>query len=268
MRISVTNVSFSYADGAPLALSSASVAVGDGESVALIGPNGSGKSTLLRIISGNLHPTVGEVQLDGVPLESLSRRQIARRLAVVEQERAMGFDFSVREVVAMGRIPHHARFARETRTDRAAIEGAMELADVASLADRSIRALSGGEGQSVHLARALAQDPDALLLDEPTTYLDLRHQVRFMSIVQERVTEGLTVVMAIHDLTLAAQAAGRIALLDEGRVVATGSPGEVLTTSSLLDVFEVDAFVGTHPELGTLYVLPSLAMRDRERAPG
>jgi len=170
----------------------------------------------------------------------------------------MGFDFTVREVVAMGRIPHRGRFSRESPDDRRTIERAMELADVRDLADRSIRAVSGGERQRVHLGMALAQEPDVLLLDEPTTHLDLRHQVQFMTIVREQADEGMTVLIAIHDLTLAAQAADRIALMNEGRFVALGAPTEVLTPSNVRHVFGVTAVVGEHPVLGTTYVLPTL----------
>jgi len=260
MHVTVEHVSFAY-DAATPALRGIDLAIASGESVALIGPNGSGKSTLLKVVSGALHPQNGTIRLNGSPIATLSPRQIARRLAMVEQERSMGFDFTAREVIAMGRIPHRGRFARESIKDRLAIDRAMELADVRELADRSIRAVSGGERQRVFLGMALAQEPDVLLLDEPTTHLDLRHQVGFMSIVQDRGEAGLTVLIAIHDLTLAAQAADRIALLSEGRSVVTGTPSEVLTSSNVRRVFGVEAAVGEHPELGTTYVLPNLIGR-------
>lgn len=260
MRVTVESVSFAY-DATTPALRGVDLDVPTGESVALIGPNGSGKSTLLKLVSAVLRPDSGSVRLDGSPIESLSTRQIARRLAMVEQERSMGFDFTVREVVAMGRIAHRARFARESTDDRRAIERGLELADVHELADRSIRAVSGGERQRVYLGMALAQEPEVLLLDEPTTHLDLRHQVQFMSIVRQRAQAGMTVLIAIHDLTLAAQATDRIALIGEGRIVVMGTPGEVLTSSNIRRVFGVDAIVGEHPELETTYVLPALSRR-------
>jgi iron complex transport system ATP-binding protein len=260
MRIEVRNVSFAYDDRTP-ALRGARLDVRSGESVALIGPNGSGKSTLLKVVSGVLRPDMGAVQLDERNIGELSARRRARCLAMVEQERPMGFDFTVREVVAMGRIPYRGRFAREARVDRRAVDRAMDLADIRELADRSIRAVSGGERQRVFLGMALAQEPDVLLLDEPTTHLDLRHQVGFMSIVRERACAGMTVLIAIHDLTLAAQATDRIALMSEGRIVVTGIAGDVLTASNVRRVFGVDAVVGAHPELGTTYVLPTLTRR-------
>ncbi len=262
MRVTVENVSFAYDPSTPV-LKRVDLAVASRESVALIGPNGSGKSTLLKVISGFLRPDSGTVYLDGSPIGALSARQVARRLAMVEQERSMGFDFTVREVVAMGRIPHRGRFARESSDDRQAIDRAMQLADVRELADRSIRAISGGERQRVYLGMALAQEPEILLLDEPTTHLDLRHQVQFMSIVRKRAEAGMTVLIAIHNLTLAAQAADRISLMSERRIVVTGTPSEVLTPSNVRRVFNVEAVVGAHPELGTIYVLPTLTEHSR-----
>jgi len=203
MRIEIEHVSFSYEPAAP-ALRAVDLSVATGASVALIGPNGSGKSTLLRVASGVLRPDSGVVRLEGRSIAAMSGRQLARHLAMVEQERPMGFDFTVREVVAMGRIPYAGRFTRESGSDRRAIEHAMDLADIGGLADRSIRAISGGERQRVYLGMALAQQPEILLLDEPTTHLDLRHQVQFMSIVRQQVREGMTAIVAIHDLTLAA----------------------------------------------------------------
>ncbi len=261
MRVTIESVSFAYDPSTP-ALKGVDLAVVSGESLALIGPNGSGKSTLLKVVSGVLRPDHGTVRLDDSPIDSLSARGIARHLAMVEQERPIGFDFTVHEVVAMGRIPHRGRFARESIEDRRAIDRAMQLADVRELADRSIRAVSGGERQRVYLGLALAQEPEILLLDEPTTHLDLRHQVQFMTIVREQAEAGMTVLIAIHDLTLAAQTADRIALMSEGRIVVTGTPSEVLTPSNVQRVFGVNAVVGKHPELGTIYVLPALTQRN------
>lgn len=263
MRIFVDRVSFSY-NGAPLVLDEIGLEVNGSEFVALIGPNGAGKSTLLKIISGVLRPSNGNVQLGDSSIETLSVRQIAQRLAMVEQERPIGFDFTVREVVAMGRTPHRGRFARETPEDREAIERAMTLADVVNLEDRSIRAVSGGERQRVFLAMALAQEPKALLLDEPTTHLDLRHQVQFMSIVQERAKEGATVLMAIHDLTLAAQTTDRIALMHQGRIIVTGPPSDVLTHGHIKQAFDLDVVVGSDPDTSLTYVLPSIPKPNRE----
>ncbi|MBU0595712.1 ABC transporter ATP-binding protein [Candidatus Bipolaricaulota bacterium] len=262
MRIAIEHVSFSYDSSTP-ALRDADLAIAAATSIALIGPNGSGKSTLLKLSSGVLRPDQGRITLDGRPIGTLNPRQIARRVAMVAQERPMGFDFTVREVVAMGRIPHSGRFARESPEDRIAIEQAMRLADIGRLAERSIRAISGGERQRVYLGMALAQEPEILLLDEPTTHLDLRHQVQFMSIVSERVLDGVTALVAIHDLTLAAQSCDRIALFSEGQILATGTPKAVLTELNLERVFGIQVIVEEHPQLGTTYVLPRLTHQGR-----
>jgi iron complex transport system ATP-binding protein len=263
MDITVAGVSFAY-EGSDFVLEEVDLTARHGELFALIGPNGSGKSTLLKVISGVLRPLEGAVRLGGTPLRALSTRQIAQRLAMVEQDRQIGFDFTVREIVAMGRIAHRGRFVRETDSDRRAIERAMALTDIERFADRTVHAVSGGERQRVFLATALAQEPKALLLDEPTTHLDLRHQVQFMSIVRTTAEEGTTILIAIHDLTLAAQATTRIALMRKGRIVVTGTPGEVLTQSYLQHVFGVDVVVGSHPEPRILYVLPTVPRRNAE----
>lgn len=257
MNVNVEDVSYAYAGGVR-AVCDVTLNVASGSSLALIGPNGSGKSTLLRLISGVLTADQGSVQLGGQPLGTLSPRRIARHLAMVDQERSMGFDFTVREVVAMGRIAHRARFSQETSRDHAIVARALGLADVERLAERSIRAISGGERQRVYLALALAQEPEVLLLDEPTTYLDLQHQARFMSVVQDRLREGMTVLTAIHDLTLAAQTADRIAMIKNGRIEEKGTATQVLTPSNIRRVFDVDASVGRDPTTGALYVVSSL----------
>lgn len=262
MRIFVDRVSFSY-DQAHRVLDGVDLEVNGGEFASLIGPNGAGKSTLLKIISGVLRPTAGNIHLGDSSVSSLSVRQIAQRLAMVEQERPIGFDFTVREVVAMGRTPHRGRFARETQDDRGAIEHALELADVEELKARSIRAISGGERQRVFLAMALAQEPKALLLDEPTTHLDLRHQAQFMSIVRERADDGAAVLMAIHDLTLAAQSTDRIALMHQGQIIVAGSPEAVLTSEYIKKAFNLDVVVGRHEDTSLTYVLPRISETDR-----
>lgn len=257
MRVEVTSVSFAYEDEQPV-LRDVSLVVQSGQAVGLIGPNGSGKSTLLRLIARSLKPNRGHICLGGKDIAKLGTREIARSLAMVEQQRVLGFDFTVRDVVSMGRMPHRGRLSRESKSDREAIERAMRWAEVEQLSERSTRALSGGEGQRVFLAMALAQEPAVLLLDEPTTFLDLRHQLSFLSIVKERIAAGLTVLLSIHDLTLAAQIAERLVMLNDGIVACAGSPKGVLTMDNLRKVFGVEAAVGQHGATEMLYVLPSL----------
>ncbi len=261
MEITVDGLKFSY-NGSPL-LDGIDLTVPKGEVLAIVGPNGSGKTTLLKNISGILSPEVGSVYLDMTRLPELSITELARHLAVVEQEREIGFDFTVREVVALGRIPHRGRFARETRTDKQWIGRAMELANVAPFAERSIRELSGGEKQRVFLAMALAQNPRVLLLDEPTTYLDINYQLQIMEIICQQAATGLTVLMAIHDLNLAAQYADRVAILHRGRLLAVGRPVDVLTKTNIKRAFQAEVIVGRNPLTNYLYIMP-LAHRLRK----
>lgn len=207
--------------------------------LALVGPNGSGKSTLLRLLGGLWKASEGTVTLDGRNLKSLPRRVIARRLAYTPQDTRLDFAFTVREAVMMGRHPHLGRFEIEREIDRAAAHEAMRRADVARLADRFVTELSGGERQRVLLARSLATEAPILLLDEPTASLDIAHALDVLSLCRELAEEEKAIAIAIHDLNLAARFADRVALLDEGRLVACGATDEVLRAESLNRVFGV-----------------------------
>jgi iron complex transport system ATP-binding protein len=210
-----------------------SAEVGAGEWVALIGPNGAGKTSLLRAIAGLL-PCVGTVSLLGTPLGDMSRRERARRLAVVPQEPQTPPWLTVAEYVLMGRTPHLGPLAREGAADREAASRALERLDLEELAERILGTLSGGERQRVVVARALAQEASIVLLDEPTASLDIGHQQQALDLLDVlRASDGLTLVAAMHDLTLAAHYADRVLLLDDGQVVADGTPPEVLTEESL-----------------------------------
>jgi len=255
MKLTVQGLTFAYAGADPV-LRGVDLTISGGELVALVGANGSGKSTLLSLISGYFSPADGEVLLDDISLRSLSPRTIAKRLASLEQDRHMALDFTVREVVAMGRIPHRSRFGRETAHDRERIDEAMTLTDTTDLADRSIHALSGGERQRVYLATALAQDPEALILDEPTTHFDIRYQMELMEIIADRARSGLAVLMAVHDLNIAAAYANRIAILREGRIVADGEPADILTEASIAEAFGAQVAVRHDPETGKVTVVP------------
>jgi iron complex transport system ATP-binding protein len=221
-----------------------------GEVVGLVGPNGAGKTTLLRVCNGSLDPAAGTVTVGGDALAGLSARETARRVGTVPQEPSLGFDFPVREAVAIGRTAHVSRFGRRGPDDRAAVERAMDRAAVTDLADRSVTALSGGERARVSLARALAQETPVLLLDEPTANLDVGHQVRTLSLVRDLADDGRAVVAAIHDLNLAARFCDRLVLLAGGTVRAAGAPADVLTPAALADAFGVRARVETDPATG------------------
>ena len=225
--------------------------VGQRELVGVIGPNGSGKSTLLKCIYRVLKPTGGAVYLDGKDLEDYSFKQSARRVAVVAQHNYYNFDFTVQDVVLMGRAPHKRALDRDNARDYQLVAQALETVGMAAFAGRSFSTLSGGEQQRVILARALAQDTPCLILDEPTNHLDIKYQLQLMDIVK-----GLdrTVVAAIHDLNIAAMYCDTIFVMQSGHIVAAGAPRDVLTRSLIRSVYEVDADVFTDSD-GLLRVL-------------
>ncbi len=211
-----------------------------GELVALLGTNGSGKTTLLRCLAGTLVPGGGSVTFAGRRLPAWRREELARRVAVLPQQVDLPGGFRVAELVAMGRSPHAQRLFGSTAVDERAIERALRDADATELSDRWVEELSGGERQRLLVAMALAQEPDLLLLDEPTLHLDLAHQVALLAAIRRlRDQRGMAVLAVLHDLNLAAAFAPRVALLDGGRVAADGPPGEVLTTDLVRRVFGV-----------------------------
>lgn len=226
-----------------------SVDIARGEFVSLIGPNGSGKTTLLRLLSGSLSPDRGTVEIFGRDARAMRRREAARKVAVVPQETSVAFAFTVEEIVLMGRFPHLGAYGFEGEHDLELAREAMKLTETLKFAGRSIQDLSGGERQRVIIARALAQEADVLLLDEPTAFLDIRHQVEVSRLVGNLKKEkGLTVVAASHDLNLAASFCDRLVLLKEGEVFAEGPPEEVIDESILGEAYETEVFVGNWEE--------------------
>jgi iron complex transport system ATP-binding protein len=226
-----------------------------GEVLTLAGPNGAGKTTLFRVASRVLAPQAGSVSLFGRPLASFSRRELARSLAVVPQDATFAFPFRAGEIVLMGRSPHLGALGFETRDDLERARAAMTRVGIEHLADRSVLELSGGERQLVLLARALAQDPRVLLLDEPTAHLDLRHRVEVARLVRELAKDGRSALVVSHDLGLAARSGDRIALLRAGELRALGTPREVLTRENLRAVFDVEAEI-LETRDGGLQVVP------------
>lgn len=222
--------------GSRLAVRGASLRAEAGTLTALLGPNGAGKSTLLRALGG-IGRFTGSVLVDGVPIDRLSRLEIARQVALVAQDPPADVPFTVYEAVLMGRAPHQGRLALEGRRDREVAESAMRDAEVELLAARPIDQLSGGERRRVFLARALAQEPRILLLDEPTAFLDLGHQAKVMERASALARRGLCVVAVLHDPNLAAAWADRAVLMREGEIVAQGAAGEVLDRSLLEELY-------------------------------
>ena len=266
--VRIENLRFAY--GERTILDQISLDVRPGEIVGLIGPNGSGKSTLIKLLSAVLPLGAGKISLLGDDISTLSRRQIAQRLAVVPQEPRFAFPFSALEVVLMGRHPHLSGLAFEAGEDIEIARSAMRRCGVESFADRPVQQLSSGERQRVVFARALTQQPSILLLDEPASFLDIRHQVELYDLVRAEATErGVAVLSVLHDLNLAAEYCDRIALLSDGRLAANGPTDEVFSYSNLKQVFGTEVYVDTNSLTGKMLVVPlsGRAQRQLQRDP-
>ena len=255
VRLTTSGLSFSYVTD-PV-LREVSLEVNPGEIVGVIGPNGSGKTTLVKVLSGVLSEYSGSVQVEGEEVCNLSHRQLARMVAVVPQETESALPFTTLEVVLMGRHPYSRGLSFDTAADIEIARWALERSGAAHLAARNIQRLSSGERQRVVFARALAQQPGALLLDEPTSFMDIRYQVELYDLVRGlAVEDGITVLTTLHDLNLAAEYCDRIYLIGEGCVRASGPTDEVLTYANLTEVFETDVYVDTNDLTGKLMVIP------------
>jgi iron complex transport system ATP-binding protein len=258
-----TDLTFAYAG--PPVIQGVSLTVPDGELVGMIGPNGSGKTTLLRLLAGTRRPKPGRVTLDGLPIASLPRADVARRMAVVPQETHLAFDYSVLEVVLMGRYAHLGPFALEGPPDLAIAREALGWTGVAQLESRLFSTLSGGEKQRVVIAAALAQITTGerrpagrvLLLDEPTAALDLKYQLEIALLLQSLHRElRLTIVVSTHDLAFAAALCSRIVMLKGGSIAADGPAADVLTPERIRDLYDVDVEITRHAATGRLLVIP------------
>ncbi len=245
--ISVENLAYAYPDGTHV-LRGLDFNIAGGSFFIIIGPNGSGKTTLVKIIAGLIRPGQGRVDIMGEPLRAYSRRAIARRIAYVPQQTAMDFPFFVSDAVLFGRAPHLGAFGIESGEDRELARQAMAFTEVDHLAGRRIDQLSGGERQRVFIARAICQAPEIILLDEPTASLDIAHQLRVMDLMEKMKAEkGITVVMVSHDINLAALYADALMLLQRGKLVAYGEPGDVLTYQTLEDTYGCRLLVDESP---------------------
>jgi iron complex transport system ATP-binding protein len=230
-----------------------SLTADDGQFTGLLGPNGSGKSTILKTVYRVHKPAAGRLLLDGTDLLSLSARDAARRIAVVAQETTSEFDFTVREMVMIGRTPYKRAFGADTEADHAAVEQAIERVGCGHLTSRSFNTLSGGEKQLVLIARALAQGADHLILDEPTNHLDVRHQIEILEVVAGL---GATVLAALHDLSLAALFCDPVYILAAGRMAAGGPPSAVLNEQTIRRAYGADVLVIPHPDTGEPHLIP------------
>lgn len=261
--MSLSDVRFAYPAAAPF-LGPVSLEIGLGQLWMIVGPNGAGKSTLLKIMAGLLRPTAGDATLDGRRLDGVAPRDRARRIAYLPQHLPTHLTQSVHEVVLLGRYPHRTLGLFESAHDHAVVEQSLEVMGLSAFADRPVATLSGGEAQRVHVAAALAQEPALLLLDEPTTSLDLRHQLEIYRLLQRLVTEqGLGVVVVTHDLNGAARYGSHVALMNAGRFVAVGPAADVLQPAHLDAVYGVRTGVVTAGSPPRRWVVPIGSADDR-----
>jgi len=253
--IQADQITFSY--GRNNILEDLSLAIQKGAFVSIIGPNGSGKSTLLKNISAELTPQKGAVLLEDRDIFRIKKKELAQKMAVVPQETGGNFAFSVLDTVLMGRMPHQRRFQADSARDLEIASWAMKITNVWHLRDRTIDELSGGEKQRVIVARALTQEPQILLLDEPTSHLDIQHQLELLELLSElNRSRGLTVIAVLHDLNLAAQFSQEIILLNKGKIMAYGPPEQVLTARNIRESYNIDVVVASNAITGRLNIIP------------
>jgi iron complex transport system ATP-binding protein len=252
-------VQFRYPASPSPAIADVTATIEAGRFTALIGPNGSGKSTLIRLLLGAGKPEAGEIRFGGRPLNEWSRRDLARTIGVVPQNEEITFPLTVRELASMGRYPHLGPLQAPRPGDRATVDRALDQCDVLAFADRPFQSLSGGERQRARLARALAQEPSVLALDEPTLALDIGHEMRIFELARSFADTGSTVLLATHNLNLAARFADRMLLLADGRLLADGPPDTVLRRDLLETAYEwpllTTAYPGPGPDTGAVQVV-------------
>jgi len=261
-ELRVTGAAFAYRDGH--GVDDIGLSVRPGEIVGLLGPNGAGKSTLVRVLAGVLTPYRGSIRIAGDELASLSRREVARRLAVVPQEAPADLPYTALETVLLGRHPHLSGLGFESTRDIEVARRALARLGAEALADRPLSELSSGERQRITVARALAQETPILLLDEPTSFLDLRFQVELFDLLRRLADEGRAVLAVLHDLNLAAEYCDHVVLMRRGSIAAAGPTAETLTYSALTEVYGTEIYVDLNDLTGSLVVTP-LSSRARRR---
>ena len=255
--IQIKNISVGY--GQRIVLKNISFNINKGDFLGIIGPNGSGKSTLVRTISRVLPPFSGEILLNDKDIYQLNSRMVAKEIAVVLQATPVNFSFSVLEIVLMGRSPHLSRLQLEGRKDLEIAKNCLSLTDSLDLAERDINELSGGERQRVIIAKALAQQPHILILDEPTVYLDINHQIEIFNLLKRLNAEnGLTILSISHDLNLAADYCKELILLKDGQIYTAGTLRKVLTSQTIKDVYRADCLIKTNPITGVPLVIRNI----------
>ncbi len=261
VTLEVRNLDYRYRDS--YVLEGASLDIRPGEIIGILGMNGSGKTTLLKNLNRNLSPQGGAVFLDGSDLRDLEKKEIARSIATVPQGNEMKFNFTVEDIVSMGRMPFQKQLRGESSEDIAITDGAMRDVGIYGMKDRFVSEMSGGERQKVIIARALAQTPKYLLMDEPTNHLDVNAQFEVLDLVSGLARKkGISVVLVSHDLPMASRYCDRIALIGDHRIITVGTPEEVLTPENMREVFLVDAELVRNPKTGKLTVQLNGSARD------
>ncbi|MHA1297914.1 MAG: ABC transporter ATP-binding protein [Candidatus Helarchaeota archaeon] len=256
MSIEVKNLNFSY--GKNQVLKNISFKIQKGEFLGIIGPNGSGKTTLLKCIDRLLNPKRGKILIDGIDIKKLKLKELAKKIAYVPQNTSLNFDYTAYEIALMGRNPYIGKFQVETQEDFDVISRIFKLTNCIELANRNFNGLSGGERQKVIFSRALVQEPKILLLDEPTTHLDIYNQIEYMELLKKFQNEGLTVIMVIHDLNLAAKYCDKLVLMSNGKIYASGSVDEVLTEKNIKDVFNIHVIMHKSSVTDSIHIVPYL----------
>jgi iron complex transport system ATP-binding protein len=249
------HIKFSYSK--ELVVNDISMEIDNGEFVSIIGPNGSGKSTLLKTLNYVYTPLGGEITLFKRPISDYSRREIAQKIAMVPQDTVIDFEFTVEDVVMMGRHPFSSRFSKEDSRDHELVYEAMENTNVLNIRDRYITEISGGERQRVFIAKALAQDTSIILLDEPTSHLDINHQLEVLELLKYLNRErGIAIVLVVHDINMAARYSDRILLMKQGRIISQGTPDEVITPENIRIAYGINTAVEKNPYTGHIEVTP------------
>ncbi|MBL5921062.1 ABC transporter ATP-binding protein [Lelliottia amnigena] len=249
--MSITAENITWKVGKKVIVNNVSLTVSRGQTVGLLGPNGSGKSSLLRVLAGLRRPHSGCVTLDDKNISQIAKKQLARRVAFVEQHGMTEANMRVRDVVKLGRIPHHSPFSNWSTQDDETVTAALERVDMLQKSEQGWQSLSGGERQRVHIARALAQTPTEILLDEPTNHLDIHHQIQLMKLISEL---PVTSIVAIHDLNHASMFCDALIVMQNGEIVASGTPDEILTETLLWDVFRVETKIEISPFHGKKHI--------------
>ncbi|MCB2293303.1 heme ABC transporter ATP-binding protein [Clostridium algoriphilum] len=252
--IEINNVSFSFEREV---LKNININIKRGNFYTILGPNGSGKTTLLRILSKSLHMDKGEIYIDEEELTQIKSKILAKKMAVVSQSTEIEFDFSVQDIVLMGRIPHIPRFSSESEKDMEIAKNAMEMTNTWEFKDKSINALSGGERQRVVVARAIAQETGIILLDEPISHLDIHQQIEIMNqLKQLNKNKNVTIIAVLHDLNIAAAYADHMILMHDCKVYKDGAPEEVLTEDIIKKVYGLEVYVTKNPKTGKTFIMP------------